>query len=336
MRRLVALILTLLAAGCADLLVGPDAATDPPAMLEQVWRDVDRHYSFFAIKDVNWDSLHTVYSGKVGPAASPAHLATAIGSLLMALKDYHANLWTPFGAWQYFGPAGRTAVFSEFVVQDRYLTDWSASPYGNLRFGHLAPDIGYIRIPTFDGSSFGPDMDVALRRLGGVRALVVDVRGNGGGSNRNALDVAARFVTGEHVYAYVRFRSGPARGDFTPPHAEAVHWAGALYTGRAIVLANRGTYSAAEMFVLMMRTVPGVTVVGDSTGGAGGNPLTRELPNGWTYRFSQTITSAPDGTTFEGTGLAPDLWVPGNNVALMGGSDITLDSALAVARRALP
>ncbi len=336
MRRLVALTLGLLSAGCADLLVGPNAATDPPAMFEQVWRDVDRHYSFFQIKDVNWDSLHTVYGGRVGPAASPAYLASTLGSLLIALKDYHATLWTPFGVWQYRGPVGRTWVFNEGVVRDRYVTDWSTPPYGNLRFGHLAPDIGYIWIPTFDGSSFGPDMDLALARLSDVRALVVDVRDNGGGSNRNALDVASRFVTGEHVYAYMRFRSGPAHGDFTAPHAELVHWAGALYTGRAIVLANRGTYSAAEMFVLMMRTVPGVTVVGDSTGGAGGNPLTRELPNGWTYRFSQTVISAPDGTTFEGTGLAPDLWVPGSYAALTEGVDLALDSALAVARRTSP
>ncbi len=33
----------------------------------------------------------------------------------------------------------------------------------------------------------------------------------------------------------------------------------------------------------------------------------REMPNGWTFTISRWIEWAPDGTTHEGRGLAPDI-----------------------------
>ena len=51
-------------------------------------------------------------------------------------------------------------------------------------------------------------------------------------------------------------------------------------------MTNRGVYSAANEFVKYMKCCPGVTVVGDKTGGGAGMPMSSELPNGWAVRFS--------------------------------------------------
>ncbi|WP_438589109.1 S41 family peptidase [Duncaniella dubosii] len=53
-----------------------------------------------------------------------------------------------------------------------------------------------------------------------------------------------------------------------------------------IVLANRSTFSAANNFVSVMKLLPGVRVVGATTGGGSGMPYSSELPCGWSVRFS--------------------------------------------------
>ena len=44
--------------------------------------------------------------------------------------------------------------------------------------------------------------------------------------------------------------------------------------------------SVANSFVMYMKHLPNVIIVGDRTGGGAGMPFNSELPNGWTVRFS--------------------------------------------------
>lgn len=51
-----------------------------------------------------------------------------------------------------------------------------------------------------------------------------------------------------------------------------------------------------------------VATVGDTTGGGSGNPVMRELANGWTYRISRwQLFDAVREPFPEGVGLAPDV-----------------------------
>jgi C-terminal processing protease CtpA/Prc len=78
-----------------------------------------------------------------------------------------------------------------------------------------------------------------------------------------------------------------------------------------MILTNRQSFSATEWFVLLMDLAPKVQIVGDTTGGGGSVPITRELPNGWTLRISNTQTRLPSGRMFQGTGIYPDVpvWI---------------------------
>lgn len=334
MTRVAAAVATVLLLGCTGDLVGPAPSLDRPALYRQVWQDLDRHYSLFVVKHVNWDSLRAVHESAAARAVDDTALAGAIGAMLAELRDIHVNLHTPWRTYRYTGGDGRPANFDTSVVAG-YLQDRYVAPGGTLRYGHLASDVGYVWVPGFGGSGFDSDMDYAIVALAGVHALIVDVRGNGGGSNDNARAIAARFMDRARTYAYVRYRSGPRHDDFTAPQALTVSPAAAVFAGPVVALTNRRTYSAAEDFTLAMRVAPRAIVVGDSTGGGLGNPLMHELANGWTYRFPEWVESAPDGAVFEEVGVAPDVWVQGSPAALQGGDDVMLDSALAVARRRL-
>ena len=47
--------------GCAGSFLGPPPADDHAALFDDVWSEFDLHYSFFAYKNVDWDSLRAVY-----------------------------------------------------------------------------------------------------------------------------------------------------------------------------------------------------------------------------------------------------------------------------------
>src|SRR5262249_51847823 len=162
------------------------------------------------------------------------------------------------------------------------------------------------RIASFLDEDWAGEMDDALAKLGAVNAVIIDVRDNSGGSKTVATNIAGRFADRDRTYGYVRLRNGPRHDQFSDDITETVKPQGSRHhDGPVFVLSNRGCMSAAEDFILVMRVLPTTTVVGDTTVGASGGPLVRELANGWTYQMSQWIAYTPDHKTFEGVGLPP-------------------------------
>ena len=86
--------------------------------------------------------------------------------------------------------------------------------------------------------------------------------------------------------------------------------AGPRFRGRVIVLMGPANISSAEQFLLMMKQVPGCTLVGMTTGGSSGNPKPVALPNGVTVMLPSWRGMTLDGTLIEGRGLDPDIEVP--------------------------
>ena len=78
----------------------------------------------------------------------------------------------------------------------------------------------------------------------------------------------------------------------------------------------------------MFRSIPTVTVIGDTTGGGSANPITLQLPNGWSYRVARWIQYAADKKVFEGKGLAPNIPVWISKADSLGGKDVILERAI--------
>ncbi len=81
-------------------------------------------------------------------------------------------------------------------------------------------------------------------------------------------------------------------------------------------------------FVLMMRALPQVVQIGETTGDGVGGPTFRELGNGWVCAVPDKLTTRPNGQPVDGAGLAPHLRVR-NDAA--SGDDRILEMALALA-----
>jgi C-terminal processing protease CtpA/Prc len=70
------------------------------------------------------------------------------------------------------------------------------------------------------------------------------------------------------------------------------------------------TISAGETFTqaLMGRT-PRIIRIGENTQGVFSDVLGRRLPNGWRFGLPNEVFRTPQGTTFDGPGIPPDVAV---------------------------
>ena len=79
-----------------------------------------------------------------------------------------------------------------------------------------------------------------------------------------------------------------------------------------------------------MKLLPGVTIMGATTGGGSGMPFSSELPNGWGVRFSASIVTDAKGNATEwGVEPTPGFAIDMDEAATLDGHDTMLDAAIA-------
>ncbi len=318
------------AGGCVDtLLLPPDPADDPETNFELLWTQVDRSYSFFGQKGIDWDSLYAVYRPRVDPETGDTELFGIMAELLDHLEDGHVNLWTPVGEYRYTAWWDRyPANFDPALASSQVIPPIRRTASRRIEYGLLTADIGYIRVPGFDASWSG-EMDEAMAGLDGVKALVIDVRDNGGGTTDAVPDIVGRFVDRRRVAERYQYRDGPGHDDFSPLIDGVVEPRGTRFVGPVAVLTNRRCFSTTEDFLMGVRVVPTMFTVGDTTGGGRGNPIHRELPNGWIFRISRWRVFFPDGTpAIDGVGLPPDYPVQQSGDDTVRGVDSIIAAAV--------
>jgi C-terminal processing protease CtpA/Prc len=319
---------------CADSVVGNHAATDRASVFDDLWSNVDLHYSFLEYKQIDWAALGAHYRPLALAAKDDQEFARVIDQMLRELRDPHVALTPGGGAstLRYVARSERVvSTFDAATTVNRYVTAARTLADGRLTYGMLSPDVGYLRLASFTVSGWAGEVDRALEALPAAQRLIIDVRSNHGGVSQLAADVAGRFADRTRTFGYLRVRNGPGHGDFTDFTAETVSPTGHQFHGPVFVLTDRQVMSSAEQFVLAMRTRPSTIVVGDTTAGASGGPVVRELANGWTYRLSEWIEYTTDRRIFEGIGLPPDIAVASAAGSTSG--DAVLERALALARQ---
>lgn len=328
-----AALLTALAA-CGGDTAAP--ATEPlVASFDRMWVTVDREYSYFAYKGIDWDAVRAQYRPRAQQATSTAELVTVVQEALGTLRDVHVWILTPDGrtlpTWRPPHRSNWSATFpASYLRQGTWRAESPVLAHGIGEGGvpHIA--LGSFADGQFDVSAF----DRVLERYREAPALILDVRMNGGGNDALALQVAGRFTTVRRTTGWVQFRRGPRHDAFTPLTERSVSPRGGWqYTRPVVLLTGRQTWSSAEGFVSAMRELPNVVVVGDTTGGGSGNPSVFPLREGHGYSVSRWIEYTADRQPIEWRGIAPDVAVPFSDAALQAGEDETLAFARLVAAR---
>jgi tetratricopeptide (TPR) repeat protein len=222
--------------------------------------------------------------------------------------------------------------FSLDLVRSKYLKGGAADTLkGSFTYGWLAEGIGYMHFSHFKAGA-GPTtqvLDAALAKLAGARAMIVDVRGNPGGSGKTEEFVANRFADRKRHYMQTQIRYGRKHDDLLPAEYRFVEPGGpAQFTGPTILLAHRFSASSADAFTLAMRVLPHVTVVGDLTEGALSAQFPDKMPNGWTLWIAFKVLRDLNGVCWDGIGVPPDLRIVNTPGDIASGNDRVLEFAL--------
>jgi len=159
------------------------------------------------------------------------------------------------------------------------------------------------------------------------KGIVIDVRSNGGGYLTNAERFASRFFEQKTLVGYIQHKDGKGHNSFSKPYEKHIKpYNGLRYQGKVVVLTNRRSYSATNDFVNAMTYSPNVTIIGDRTGGGSGLPLSSELPNGWSVRFSASPMYNAEMEHIE-FGIEPDIKVDMSEAEMRMGIDTILERA---------
>ncbi len=173
----------------------------------------------------------------------------------------------------------------------------------------LLPDskIGLIRILSFDAKT--PDyFQAALAELqeSGAAQLIIDVRDNPGGLLDSVCKTLDRLLPEGPVVYTVR------RGE----EAKLLHVSDAAYTALPmVVLTNRGTASAGELFACALQDYAkagkiDALLVGETTYGKGTMQELFRLKDGSGVSISVAYYNPPFSENYEGKGVIPDVICP--------------------------
>lgn len=325
---------------CFALLAGlcscreiPEYPQNNRGTFDALWTIIDEHYCFFREKDIDWDSVRRVYEPRALAAKSSQNFFDVCADMLGELKDGHTNLSAPF-ATSYYRKwwSDYPDNYNERLVEQYYF-NFNYRSLGNINYGILSQNIGYVRYPSFQSGLGAGNIDYILLYFAMCDGLIFDVRDNGGGNMDNVEDWVSRFITGPTVVGYISHKTGPGHGDFSEPYPYSYDTPGkghVVWRKPVVVLADRSTFSAANNFVSVMKLIPGVTIAGSRTGGGSGMPFSSELPNGWNLRFSAcSVLDALGQTTEFGVDPTPGCEVDLDPELALQGHDTILDFAIA-------
>lgn len=171
------------------------------------------------------------------------------------------------------------------------------------RYVELGTDAFIWKMPGFDLTE--QDVDLMLDKVKKHKALILDLRGNGGGY----VDTLRRLVA--NVFDKdIKIADLEGRKEMKPMLAKTR--ADKAYTGKIIVLIDSESGSAAELFARVIQIEKRGIVIGDRSAGAvmQARTFSHEAGAGNIILYAASITDAnvimTDGKSLEKVGVTPD------------------------------
>jgi C-terminal processing protease CtpA/Prc len=210
-------------------------------------------------------------------------------------------------------------------------------PRAPMSWNMLAGGIAHVQLTTFNVPAAAELFLDAFDEIATATALILDVRDNGGGNSSVGWKVLACLT--DEPFPSARWHTRdyrPAHRAWGRPEARFTVEARTIspdpdrtYHGPVVVLTSPRTYSAAEDFALSFDLMERGVILGETTGGSTGQPVSISLPGGGSARICTKRDTYPDGSEFVGVGIRPDVAVIPTVEGLRDGVDTVLEAAIA-------
>ncbi len=198
----------------------------------------------------------------------------------------------------------------EQIAQMRQQMD--AMNCGFVKVEQLEGNIGYLKFNGFfDVAACAPTASAAMNFIAGTRALIVDMRENGGGQPAMVSYICSYlFDKRTHLNDLWDRRTGNTTEFWTRDDVPGRRFGGEK---PVYVLTSAQTFSGAEEFSYNLKTQKRATIIGEVTGGGahpvGGRRINEHFIIGVPgMRAINPVTH----TNWEGVGVEPDIKVPAN------------------------
>lgn len=159
--------------------------------------------------------------------------------------------------------------------------------------------VGYIHVPAMDSAHYEKFYKEFFRDNHDKEALIIDFRGNRGGSVHD--DIISLLTKQTYAYSYSRLY-GP---ELRPEPRFAI-------TIPTVVLVDEKSFSDGEIFPIVYQELNLGKVIGYPSSGAVIGTVDRTLLDGSRMRTARTGWFKKDGTNMEGAGVMPDIVVEHN------------------------
>jgi len=228
-----------------------------------------------------------------------------------------------------------------------------------VEFKWLPNQIAYVGLNSFDDVEAYNQFKKLLPELYKAKAMVIDLRYNGGGNTDIGAGILQYLVKDNQLYgsrssSRLHIPTFKAWGQFQKP-SDTVNneWAKKVFLSyhddyfyqfeykpeiieiedkRIIVptaiLIGHNTASAAEDFLIYADKQSHMKKIGENTFGSTGQPFHFDLPGGGSARICTKKDTYPDGREFVGYGIKPDIEVKRTLDTFLQMKDLVLDKSI--------
>ena len=180
--------------------------------------------------------------------------------------------------------------------------------------GYIVDNVGFLEI-----LSIAENTDEVIGEIlkefdsQGVKKLIIDLRGNGGGYLTTIVEMGSYFLPEGSTVLMEETKNGLR-------HEYKVNKSIKQHTFDKIeILIDRNTASAAEVLTIAMsELLDNVVVIGDKSYGKGTIQTTLPFSDGSMLKYTKAIWLSPKGNSINGVGITPDILVETPKALLTG------------------
>ena len=231
--------------------------------------------------------------------------------------------------------------------------------YNLLDFKWYGKGVAYVALNSFSDEKIDSIFETKLPELYKAKAVIIDLRNNGGGSTgigtsilqyflQDSIMQHSRYYTREHRAAFKAWGKfvtakdtvGNAWNtnawnynhdkvfytfDYSP---DTIHLPAKRITVPVVLLIGHGTASAAEDFLISADGLKQMTKMGERSFGSTGQPFLFDMPGLGGARVCTKKDTYPDGREFVGYGIKPDIEVKPTVQDFIDNKDPVISAAL--------